>query len=122
MTDFTAKVKVCGKSKSGQGEYRILFDGDYADGANKEWALATPAINIGMNIKPELAAKLHEGHSVTLTFHIEDTTPPTMAEERATAPKAMADYPLPSEGLETSADWGGPARIRPDDDGNKGMC
>lgn len=75
MTDITAKVKVCGIHSHGEGEYtsiRVMMDPDYEDGRNSEWALATPGINIGMNLRPEIAARFNQGDKVTVTFHVDE--------------------------------------------------
>lgn len=69
MTGFTAKVRLTNKVGSPGSETKILsFSPDYQDGRNKEWALATPNLSLSMSVKTELADKLDEGTSFTLTF------------------------------------------------------
>lgn len=47
----------------------LRFSVDYADGANKEWATATPSLNLEMAVKREIAEKYFPlGRKVTLTF------------------------------------------------------
>lgn len=68
----TAKVKCSGKTLSNMGTayeaVQLAFAADYAGGANKEWAEATPVLNIGMTVKPEVAERFSIGQAFTLTF------------------------------------------------------
>lgn len=63
----TAKVKVY-KSPAYGEDIRLDFTGDYSDARNKEWATATPVINVTMYVKPEVAEKFEHGKAFTLTF------------------------------------------------------
>lgn len=67
----TAKVKVVGKSTVGEGEdrqCRLDFAPDYADGRNKEWALATPNLSLNMIVKGDVADCFEYGGHYTLQF------------------------------------------------------
>lgn len=68
----TAKVKCSGKSLTNMGtDYEAVnlsFGADYAGGANKEWASATPTINLTMTVKPSVAEHFDIGQAFTLTF------------------------------------------------------
>lgn len=48
----------------------VKFTADYADGRNKEWAYATPSLNLGMTVRSEVvqSAGWQVGNSFTLTF------------------------------------------------------
>lgn len=63
---ITAKVK-CSSRVSVQDDLDVVwFAPDYADGANAEWAYATPALSIQMNVRPDVPFKA--GAAYTLTF------------------------------------------------------
>lgn len=70
--DVTAKVMLSSKQTSQEGspyEATLLqFSVDYADGRNKAWSVATPALSLSMTVKPEVAAHFHQGRAYTLTF------------------------------------------------------
>jgi hypothetical protein len=63
----TAKVRVY-KSPSHNEDVRLDFTGDYQDERNKEWATATPVINLTMYVKAEVAERFEHGSAYTLTF------------------------------------------------------
>jgi len=71
---ITAKI-VCTKwAELGEGENRqvsVQFNADYADGRNKEWAMYTPALSLGMTLKGDVGALFEEGKAYTLTFEPE---------------------------------------------------
>lgn len=69
---FTAKVQVSSVQEGSPGPVAVVFQPDYADGRNKEWAQATPSLALSMTIKPELAELLRQGQRFTLTFTPED--------------------------------------------------
>lgn len=46
----------------------LQFQPDYADGRNKEWANATPALSLTMTVKAEAAGHFDEGQPYTLQF------------------------------------------------------
>jgi hypothetical protein len=65
--NITAKIVL--RSSEGNGEYtRLYFAPDYTDGRNAAWAAATPALNLDMNVKAEVAGQFEVGKSYTLTF------------------------------------------------------
>lgn len=76
MTDVTAKVVVSKHEIVSEGTaYEAVslgFAADYADGRNHAWAVATPALSIGMTVKPEVAEHFPQGKAFTLTFTPED--------------------------------------------------
>jgi hypothetical protein len=68
----TAKIKCNTKSLVNMGsQYEAVtlgFSADYANGKNKEWASATPTLNLQMTVKPEVGELFAFGQSYTLTF------------------------------------------------------
>lgn len=63
----TAKVHC--NSKTGDGDYtRLNFIPDYAEGRNKEWAVATPHLSLVMTVNAKAAELFDEGKAYTLTF------------------------------------------------------
>lgn len=70
--DVTAKVVVSKLETLQEGTpYEAVslgFSADYADDRNKAWAVATPAISLGMTVKPDVAKHFRMGQSFTLTF------------------------------------------------------
>lgn len=82
----TAKVKV--NSKSGEDPVTVYFLPDYADDRNKEWASATPSLNLTMTMVRSVADQFEPGAAYTLTFEKSDDQP-------------ASTYPDPA-GLDTS--------------------
>lgn len=69
----TAKVKVYKSPAYGNSQdVRLDFTADYSDGRHKEWATATPIINLMMYVKSDVADKFENGSAYTLTFTKED--------------------------------------------------
>lgn len=71
MVRTTVKAKVVGKSESGEDASRyaqLTFAPDYADGRNKEWALATPHFNCTMTVKGDVGDQFEYGKCYTLIF------------------------------------------------------
>lgn len=65
---ITAKIK-CTNKNPATGDYQTLtFQPDYADGRNKEWAAATPALSLTMSVKESVAGLFEPGNAFTLTF------------------------------------------------------
>lgn len=68
-------------------QHVLTFVPDYADGRNKEWAVATPALSLTMSVRPDVAAKFVPGGAYTLTFEPDeqdtDADTPTPAEDVA---------------------------------------
>jgi len=67
----TAKVFCARKNESGEGDERrasLEFGADYADGRNKEWASATPTLNLSMTVKGAVADRFREGAAYALQF------------------------------------------------------
>lgn len=71
----TAKVRCTSKLIMGSGEYQTVtvgFAPDYQDGRNKEWAAATPTLDLKLGMRPDVAARFELEKSYTLTFTEED--------------------------------------------------
>jgi hypothetical protein len=68
----TAKVKLQSVAEIGEGDARqagLQFVPDYADGRNAAWAMATPALNLAMTVRGDVAdAHFREGQAFTLVF------------------------------------------------------
>lgn len=70
---FTAKVEISSKQEGDRVDpVAFVFQPDYGQGRNAEWAAATPALALSMSIKKELADKLRKGQRFTVTFTPED--------------------------------------------------
>jgi len=68
---ITAKIKCTTKSPT-TGDYQVItFSPDYADGRNKEWAAATPALSLTMTVKESAAEHFTPGGAYTLTFTLD---------------------------------------------------
>lgn len=62
----TAKVKLA--SVNPQGDLSLLmFEPDYADDRNQEWAAATPHLQLSMTVRSDVVANFEPG-AYTLTF------------------------------------------------------
>jgi hypothetical protein len=77
MTDtaqilFTAKVTCTAKQPAGDGQTRLGFSPDYADGRNAEWAKYTPGLSLTMAVLDQVADKVAMGQAITLLFTIDD--------------------------------------------------
>lgn len=64
---ITAKVK-CNLIYTQGDVVRLEFVADYDDGRNKEWAIYTPALNLSMTVRGEVAERFEAGGKYTLTF------------------------------------------------------
>lgn len=76
---ITAKVRLSGKFSGGDGQTRLDFHADYADGRNKEWSKYTPHLNLTMTVLDEVAEKLDAQGAYTLQFVPEDEGEPAGA-------------------------------------------
>lgn len=63
----TAKVSVVALTLN-TGWATVQMTADYADGRNKEWAAATPTLNLNMTVKKDFAEFFEPGATFTLTF------------------------------------------------------
>jgi hypothetical protein len=63
----TAKARVVNKEPYGNGS-TLTFAPDYQDGRNKEWAEATPVLNLVTTWLGDVADQFDIGDTVTLTF------------------------------------------------------
>lgn len=71
LINITAKVLLSHSQKHGTGDNQysiVTFTPDYQDGRNKEWAAATPHLELRMTLRNDVAAKFELGKSYTLTF------------------------------------------------------
>lgn len=87
----TAKVYCASKSLSASKgastqSAQVSFAVDYSDGRNKEWAQATPWLELKMGVKD--ASLFELGKSYTLTF--DEDVPEPVAPETAPAPASPA--------------------------------
>jgi hypothetical protein len=64
---LTAKVRVERTVATGSGS-AVYLTADYADGRNKEWADATPSMNVSATVKNSVAEHFPAGQRFTLTF------------------------------------------------------
>jgi hypothetical protein len=79
---ITAKVKCATKNESGEGDDRraaVTFYADYADGRNKEWAIATPTLSLQMTLNGKAADLFEQGRAYTLQFVAEEVEPGSVA-------------------------------------------
>lgn len=71
MKTITAKVR-CGSTNSpaGQEFTTVHFQPDYTDDKNKEWAWATPSLNLTMTVRRDVAEQwgVEPDKTYTLTF------------------------------------------------------
>lgn len=67
----TAKVRVSQKV-SENGGTRITFYPDYADGRNKEWAVATPNLFVDMTVNGDVESQFEPGDVFTLVLEKEE--------------------------------------------------
>lgn len=71
MATVTAKVTLNSKVETGEGDdrqARLIFNADYADGRNKEWAKYTPALNLDMTVNAPVGDLFEAQGKYTLTF------------------------------------------------------
>lgn len=64
----TAKVTCTATGPAGEGQTRLGFSPDYADGANAEWAKYTPSLSLSVVMLDQVAAQFHVGQHLTLLF------------------------------------------------------
>lgn len=64
----TAKIVCTAKTPAGDGQTRLGFSPDYADGRNAEWAQYTPALSLAMTVLDRVADKIEQGQPITLLF------------------------------------------------------
>lgn len=65
---ITARVRVSNKVPIDTTQSVVSFYGDYANGANNEWAIATPVLDFRMYMKTEVANNFNVGESYAVTF------------------------------------------------------
>lgn len=73
MGSVTAKVFLSNRVDVDAEQTKLDFYADYNDGRNKEWAKYTPALNLTMTVKKEIADKhFPTGGHFTLTFDLDE--------------------------------------------------
>lgn len=65
---ITARVRVSNKIPIDTTQSVVSFFGDYANGANNEWAVATPVLDFRMFMRNEVAANFDVGKPYKVTF------------------------------------------------------
>jgi hypothetical protein len=67
---ITAKARCEGNSPSDYppDTHRVSFAPDYQDGRNKEWAAATPTLQITLGMQSSVAENFVVGDKYTVTF------------------------------------------------------
>jgi hypothetical protein len=68
---ITAKVQCQTKSPYGD-QVNLSFAPNYADGANQEWAAATPSLSLSMTVKGAVGDLFEPGQKYTLQFVLDD--------------------------------------------------
>ena len=63
----TAKVKLSSREPQGTNLNALRFEPDYQDDRNKEWAAATPHLQLNMTVNGEVVDFFEPG-AYTLTF------------------------------------------------------
>lgn len=64
----TAKLKVAGKTQVGSDQTQVSFQPDYQDDRNKDWAVATPALNLSMTMRTDIADLFTQGEALDMTL------------------------------------------------------
>jgi hypothetical protein len=64
----TAKVVCTAKAPAGEGQTRLGFSPDYAEGRNAEWARYTPNLGLTMTVLNKVAERITMGQAITLLF------------------------------------------------------
>jgi hypothetical protein len=75
--NITAKAKLGSKLELSNGDFVVQFYPDYygdKSETNKAWATSTPSLSFQMNVKREVADKLEQGASYTVTFTPEEAS------------------------------------------------
>lgn len=65
---ITAKMQLATMAHHADGQTALSFVVDYQDGRNKEWSKYTPAGQIQLTVKSEIAEKFTLGGAYTVTF------------------------------------------------------
>jgi hypothetical protein len=81
---ITAKVVCNLKQEFTYGTERqatVGFCPDYQDGRNKDWAAATPSLELRMLLRGDVADRFEPGRAYTLTFEPEPVAAPIPAED-----------------------------------------
>lgn len=68
----SAKVICTAKQPAGEGQSRLGFSADYADGANAEWAKYTPTFSQTVVMVDQVADHFKVGQHITLLFTEDD--------------------------------------------------
>lgn len=65
--DTTFKTRLRHKDAQGDGQTKLRFEGDYANGANSEWSKYTPVLAFECTVKDEIADRWELGQPYTFT-------------------------------------------------------
>lgn len=68
----TAKITCTAKGPAGEGQSRLGFSADYAEGRNAEWAKYTPSFSLSTVMLDQVAKHFEVGTHITLLFTAED--------------------------------------------------
>lgn len=68
----TAKVVCTAKSEAGDDHQRLGFSPDYAEGANAEWAKATPSLSLSTVMLNQVAERFEVGTHITLLYTVDE--------------------------------------------------
>lgn len=69
MAKITAVAKLYAKNPAtDDSQTQLVFNADYNDERNKEWARWTPALNLSMHVLNSVAAKFELNENYLLTF------------------------------------------------------
>jgi hypothetical protein len=104
----TAKIMCTSKSVETDSEgnvvrARVQFSPDYQDGRNKDWAAATPTLNLNMTLNGDAAGLFEQGDKITLTFE-KTVDEPVMSTERPVSDNPFVeDEPAQSDEAQQEA-------------------
>lgn len=68
----TAKIICTAKQPAGDGQTRLGFSPDYAEGRNAEWAKYTPSLSLTQVVLDSVAERFEVGTRITLLFAEDD--------------------------------------------------
>lgn len=68
----TAKVLCTAKTQLGDGQYRLSFSPDWAEGANAEWAHRLPNLSLAWVVTEQVGERFRRDGRYTLLFTEDD--------------------------------------------------
>jgi hypothetical protein len=66
MKQTTCRFKLTSRTSAGDGQSSLVFDPDYADDRNKEWAKYTPGGQLKLTVLDEVAEAFEPGTAYEL--------------------------------------------------------